>query len=293
MTGTDPLDAYGRAGGEDDWGDRDGAAEEELRILLQRAVPALDDPADRMERIRARAARVRRRRRAAALAAGLTGGLLVAALVAAPAIAPAPDRGTALRPAGPVSAPASASPSDGPTVPDELVGITIGLREWNVVARVPQGWFSQASDADDPEGGVLLTDPPGQSPQATAQSGPPTPCPTTESDACRLPKLLPVDGAVLSFLKVDDPGLVGKVAAEPATARERAPEKPCLVRGGNREFVGHTLITRPGARAALIELTVCLRQPSDATVGLVQPVLDSIQAVGGATPSRGTPAPLG
>ncbi|MEU6239474.1 hypothetical protein ABZ885_41770, partial [Kitasatospora sp. NPDC047058] len=65
-------DAYesGAHGAGDSGPGADTEVERELRVLLHRAAPHLPAPDDRMDRIRERADRARRRRRAAALAAG-------------------------------------------------------------------------------------------------------------------------------------------------------------------------------------------------------------------------------
>ncbi len=112
-SGWDPAAALDRAA------DEDREVADELRVLLQLAVPHLPAPEDRMERVLARAARTRRHRRRAALAAGLAVGLTAAVLAAAPALAPGPTA-TVLVPAasGPAlgAIPPAGSPAGPPTV---------------------------------------------------------------------------------------------------------------------------------------------------------------------------------
>ncbi|MFF2745628.1 hypothetical protein ACFVVA_08795 [Kitasatospora sp. NPDC058048] len=261
MTGCDLLDpdAHGPAGGDE---------EQELRFLLQRAVPDLDAPEDRMDRVRARAARTRSRRRTATIGAGLTGGLVAAALAAAPAVAPAPERGAA---AGPVAAPSAVA-----TVPPPEATIRFPALP-DVSVDVPHGWRTRDGLTDDPRDGIGFL--------ATHPLDVKSSCP--EGGLCVPVGPLTADDAFVMLQLVDDQARIQQAAAGPATLTEGRPEAFCTTYGGTRQLVGHRVVVR-GGRPALIELTACLREPSDPTLRQVRQVLDSLRTTsgGGSTPAN-------
>ncbi|WP_416875124.1 hypothetical protein [Kitasatospora sp. SC0581] len=285
MNGADLLDPYGPGeGGPDD--------EEELRILLHRAVPALGSPEDRMERVLARVERSRRRRRAAGLAAGLTAGLTAAVLAAAPALAPTPVRGAATGPAGSVSAPVLSPPaaapapsvSPAPTVPGEPSagsGATVFFpRLPEMVLDPPVNWHALAASSADPRErfGYLGTQPLGAAPSCA-----------TVAARCPLAGRLAVDGAVLAFRLVDGQGLAEKLGPDPSGLGDTALDKECAALGGDRELTGLRAIDRDGP-AAVVEVTACLRQASDPTVRQARQAFDSVRS---APPGGRSPGPTG
>ncbi|MFE7594966.1 hypothetical protein ACFU6K_36735 [Kitasatospora sp. NPDC057512] len=286
MNGADlhgPYGPYGPGeGGHDD--------EQELRILLHRAVPALGSPQDRMERVLARVERSRRRRRAAGLAAGLTAGLTAAVLAAAPALAPAPVRGAATGPAGSVSAPVLSPPAAAPTVspaptvpggPSAGSGATVFFpRLPEMLLDPPANWHALATSSADPRErfGYLGTQPLGAAPSCTAGAV-----------RCPLSGRLAVDGAVLAFRLVDDQGLAEKLGPTPTGLGDTALDKECAALGGDRELTGLRTVERAGP-AAVVEVTACLRQASDPTLRQTRQAFDSVRS---APPGGRPPGPTG
>ncbi|MGV9264802.1 hypothetical protein ACWDRR_09090 [Kitasatospora sp. NPDC003701] len=276
----------GRGDGDGPWM-ADAEVEDELRVLLQRATPDLPAPADRMDRIRERADRTRRRRRVAGLGAGLTGGLVAAALAAAPATAPAPSR-TVLSPAsgGPASvgpspetppphlppATAGSSPSSSPTVsptavPSSFAGAQAVLfpELGRVILDVPRGWSTLIL----PNGtGYAASQPMSVAPY----------CPPWLSDCAPL-EALNADGVLIAVTLIDDPAHVEKLAGITAAAEDTALDKDCSLRGGTRQLTGHRTVTVAGT-TAVVELTACLNRPAARTVELVQRVVDSVRTTG-------------
>ncbi|MFE7531679.1 hypothetical protein ACFU7Y_39145 [Kitasatospora sp. NPDC057542] len=286
MSGTDLFGPHGPTD--------DGQDEEELRILLHQAVPALTSPDDRMERVLARVDRARRRRRVAGLAAGLTVGLTAAVLAAAPALAPAPVRGAGLGPAGSVSAPAPAvsaqpSPVLAPSSPPPPSGRPPGSTGTAIffplfpemVVDTPANWHTLAAVTTDPQErfGYLGTQPLGAGPSCTADPA-----------RCPLSVRLPTGGAVLTFRLVDDQGPAAKLGASPPGLTGTEIDKDCAALGGSRSLTGLRSIDH-GARAALVEMTACLRQPSEPTLRQVQQVFDSIRSAPAGSRSSGAVSP--
>ncbi|MFJ9950124.1 hypothetical protein [Kitasatospora sp. NPDC091207] len=269
----------------------DAEVEDELRVLLRRAVPDLPTPDDRMDRVRERAARNRRRRRAAGLGAGLTGGLLAAALAAAPATAPSPGP-TILRPAtgGPTAAGAPAgvpSPSPPPTAASHLPSVSPSgvpspsdgsqavlfpeLR--GVILDVPRGWSTLIMPAGGPLSGTGFT---ANQPLKVAPY-----CPPWQVDCAPL-EALNTDGVLVAVTLFDDPAHTQKLAWTAAAAEDTALAKDCGLRGGTRQLTGHRTVTVAGA-VTVVELTACLNRPSARTVELVQRVVTSVRVTGGAS----------
>ncbi|MFE6054242.1 hypothetical protein ACFQ6N_26115 [Kitasatospora sp. NPDC056446] len=261
MSGTELLDPDGPAGG--------GRDEEELRVLLRDAVPALASPEDRMDRVLARVDRARRRRRAAGLAAGLTLGLTAAVLAAAPALAPAPGRGADLGPAAAPSSPAVPTPSTPTAEPSASPGTTMLFPLLpGLVVDVPATWHTWIAPSADPRQafGYLGTQPLGPGPTCPAGA-----------DRCSVSGRLLVDGALVSLRVLDDKQLADKITGTPSRLMNTTPDKDCLLLGATRAMTGFRGIDG-GSQASAIELTACLRQPSDTTLRQVQHVLDSVRS---------------
>ncbi|MFJ9446600.1 hypothetical protein ACIRRH_32770 [Kitasatospora sp. NPDC101235] len=286
MSGTDLFGPHGPTD--------DGHDEEELRILLHQAVPALASPDDRMDRVLARVDRARRRRRVAGLAAGLTAGLTAAVLAAAPALAPAPVRGAGLGPAGSVSAPApavSAQPSPLPSSPSPSSPLPPSGRPTGtsiffplfpeMVVDPPANWHTLAVGTTDPQErfGYLGTQPLEAGPSCTADPA-----------RCPLSVRLLTGGAVLAFRVVDDQGLAAKLGTPPPGLTDTELDKDCAALGGSRKLTGLRSIDR-STRAALVEMTACLRQPSEPTLRQVQQVFDSIRSTPAGSRSSGAVSP--
>ncbi|MGA5821042.1 hypothetical protein ACPC54_24625 [Kitasatospora sp. NPDC094028] len=235
--------------------------ERELRGLLQRAVPPLATPDDRVQRVLARADRTRARRRRAGLAGGLGSGLLAAVLAAAPALAPAPGpdsaagQGPAARtPAATVSPPApEASP--------------IRFPLYGLVGNLPPDWYARTFATNPRDGAAHL---------ANLPFDPNTGCKAADL-SCLPTGPLPIDGVVVTLRLGVPPDSSTGGTASPAVLAAVVPGKECGARGGNRELLGHRQVAANGGLMR-IDLTACLRDPSDRTLAQVQQVIDSIRS---------------
>ncbi|MFD7451730.1 hypothetical protein [Kitasatospora sp. NPDC059827] len=234
-----------------------GAAEDELRVLLHEAVPPLAAPKDRMERVFARAARTRRRRRNAGLGFGLAGGLVAAALAAAPAIAPSPD--PAQEAAGRPTATASPLPT--------ATGAPLRFPEVDgLLATLPPGWFSEpVTGAPHQAVGYLANRP--FNPNGPC-FGLPVPCGASAAQPAP-------DRVLLTLRLVNAPDTAGQPDGATTGMTETSLDKECSTRNGNRELVGRRSVDLKGP--ALVEVTACALDPSERTLRQVQQVLDSIR----------------
>ncbi|MEU8515557.1 hypothetical protein AB0C76_28870 [Kitasatospora sp. NPDC048722] len=280
MTGTDFLEPDRPDGP----GGADTGEEQELRILLQQAAPHLPAPEDRIQRILARAARTRRRRRAAGLGAGLTGGLLAAVLAAAPAIAPSsPHAGPLGVAAAPAPAPSTAapSPSSAPEGPDAVgpLGVAISFRTVSeMVVNVPKGWLTQENDWANPEVSIGTL--------ANQPIADPTACADKETFCLPVGRLRS-GGAVLTFRLVKDPTRVAEYVETSTPAEVTTLTKECAAVGGDAELIGHRTVTSTTS-LSVIELDACLREPTTVVTQQVQQVLESIRSF-----ERQSPTPEG
>ncbi|AUY53367.1 hypothetical protein [Streptomyces sp. CB01881] len=274
----------------------DSEEEHELRVLLQRAAPHLTAPTDRMDRIRERADRTRRRRRTAALAAGLTTGLVAAALAAAPALAPGhpadalhPATGTPpLAGAPSATAPtlATDAPSPGPTVlPSASPSTSLppgGRPLWfpdigGVIVDLPAGWSSAVVPAAEPlaSTGYVASEP----------FGTKAPCPPQQAGCGPLGRITE-GGALVTLTLVDNLDAAGKPSGGMAEV-ETEVDKTCGLRGGTRELVGHRIVLVAN-RVATVELIGCMNRPAPETVQLVQQVFETVRTTGVASAAPGS-----
>ncbi|MFF7592691.1 hypothetical protein ACFZCK_34955 [Kitasatospora purpeofusca] len=297
---------------------------DELRVLLQLAAPHLSAPADRMERVLARATLARRRRRRAALAAGLAVGLTAAVLAAAPALAPGPT-GTVLGPAAsgpalgaipPAGAPSSAaagspeasasaspgpgsgdprtpSPSDSPSVgadggpTQDPTGEAAGpIRPTRftpldgVVLDVPDAWsdLTLLATAGRPESvGYLASQPLAREPGCPIRNG-------VQPPVCLAAGGLLDNSVIVSFRLVRDEKLATEAAGRSVLLRDIEVDKDCAVHGGTRQLVAQQVVI-PNGQAEVVELSACLRRPSQETLSTLYRVTASVRLFGTATNS--------
>ncbi|MFE6748346.1 hypothetical protein ACFVGM_21020 [Kitasatospora purpeofusca] len=289
---------------------------DELRVLLQLAPPHLSAPADRMERVLARAALARRRRRRAALAAGLAVGLTAAVLAAAPALAPGPT-GTVLSPAAsgpalgampPAGSPeASASASPGPGSGDQgnpspsgspSVGADGGSTEDltgdptapirptrftaldGVVLDVPDAWsdLTLLATAGRPDPvGYIASQPLAREPGCQIRNG-------VQPPVCLAAGGLLDNSVMVSVRLVRDEKLATETSGRSVMLRDIEVEKDCAVQGGSRQIVAQQVVV-PNGQAEVVELSACLRRPSQETISAVYRVASSVRLFGAATNS--------
>ncbi|MEV0189463.1 hypothetical protein AB0I39_13130 [Kitasatospora purpeofusca] len=289
---------------------------DELRVLLQLAPPHLSAPADRMERVLARAALARRRRRRAALAAGLAVGLTAAVLAAAPALAPGPT-GTvlspaasgpalgAMPPAGSPEASASASPgpgwddpgnpspsgspsvgADGGSNEDPTGDPTAPIRPTRftaldgVVLDVPDAWsdLTLLATAGRPDPvGYIASQPLAREPGCQIRNG-------VQPPVCLAAGGLLDNSVMVSLRLVRDEKLATETSGRSVMLRDIEVEKDCAVQGGSRQVVAQQVVV-PNGQAEVVELSACLRRPSQETISAVYRVAASVRLFGAATNS--------
>lgn len=237
--------------------------EGELRDLLHRAVPPLTTPEDRVQQVLARAGRTRRRRRATGLAGGLGAGLLTAVLAAAPATAPARGPGTVIEPGGRASASAPVEP-----------GVTTRFPAYGLAVDLPPGWHARSVTADPMDAIGHL---------ANLPFDPKSGCPS-DTGSCSPLGPLPADGAVLT-VRFTSPGRSGEPM--PDAVSDMTLDKDCSNHGGTREIVGHRRVG-PAGKQERIEVTACLKEPSQRTLRQVQRVLDSVRTAAPADDGDGS-----
>ncbi|MFD8696938.1 hypothetical protein [Kitasatospora purpeofusca] len=289
---------------------------DELRVLLQLAAPHLSAPANRMERVLARAALARRRRRRAALAAGLAVGLTAAVLAAAPALAPGPT-GTVLSPAasgpalgavppaGSPEASASVSPGPGPGDPrnpspsdSPSVGADGGSTEYptgdafgpirptrftlldGVVLDLPEAWsdLTLLATAGRPEPvGYIASQPMAREPGCPIRNG-------VQQPVCLASGGLLDNSMIVSFRLVRDEKLATEAAGRSVLLQDVVVDKDCAIHGGTRQLVAQQVVI-PNGQAEVVELSACLRRPTQQTLSTLYRVAASVRLFGTATNS--------
>lgn len=244
-----------------------GGAEDELRVLLERAVPQLPAPAQRLERVRERMRR-RRRRRAAAAGAGAV--LAVAALVAVPGLVrphgggaapavvatggPPPLRTTPAGHGSPPYGPASTPASDDGYRPVGMKGLRL---------RPPDGWRILEDPAT---GSVFLSTQTLVLPQggcAHALDGFCTP----------LARVLADGGTLVMFRLEYGKAEAGKMRDLELPLTEEDPYESCRTVNGTRQM-GRTMVGGT-ASGTVVWTTACLAHPSPAQLAQVGDLLAS------------------
>lgn len=223
------------------------AEESELRVLLERAVPRLPAPTERMQRVRERVAG-RRRRRAAGAAAGAVSALIVA--------------GTLLPGTGPDGGGSALPAASAPFLPSPSVPHVVKLRfdgPAGPVLLLPASWDFLEVQADPRQKatgrGYAATQP--LSAYDRPCSGDPWGCPPL--------KTLKRGGALL-VVTVEQPGPLGKKALEPPVLHESSTVSPgCRAIGGVREHSG--LIGGPSAGDPLATAHLCLAPDAGGALG--------------------------
>ncbi|MFC4034260.1 hypothetical protein ACFO3J_22685 [Streptomyces polygonati] len=283
----DGYDGYATAAGAGDgsWkvtGELPG--EDELRVLLERAVPHLPSPAQRLERVRERVRR-RTRRRAAGLSVAAVLVVAAAGLLlpgvrtggdtsAAPTVAATGARVTTLAP--PASDSVPAGPSASGTAPGRLATdpptpttpISYPYRRTGfpgltgLSLRLPAGWSSlQPAGAD--------TDFVSSQPLGLPENG----CAHALDDFCTpLAYRLHPGSGVLMMLQVRHNGLMADKFRQ--MARQLSAEPPveaCRTVGGTTQW--GSLIVDGAGSDVVIEATVCLAGPTPSLTARVRDML--------------------
>lgn len=261
-------DGGARDGRAPDGGARDGEAEE-LRRLLERAVPRLPAPAERVDRVRDRVLRRRRRLRAGGVGSVTVAVALLVAVVWQGTHGLGGEAGDGTRTAIPPAGPPDASRSDAVRYP-ELAGLTV---------PVPEEWHARAGTQTTKHGltrGFLSSQP----------IDPARFCPKSENPALCQPvgKLRPGDAVIT--LDSD-----GKYAVEdrfPVTLVTAGKVSAACARVGGTETV-HAWLSGPPAWGGKgsIRATVCLAKPPKAVIDEVRRVLGAVTYDGSAPAAPG------
>jgi hypothetical protein len=241
-----------------------GFSEDELRVLLERAVPQLPAPAQRLERVKERARR-RRRRRVAGVSATAVVAVAAAGLVlpglGSTSGAPAPPAVTSLAPPASGSAPTDGVPreptptaSDATTAPPSGEQAATGYHFAELAGldlMLPPHWSTIAA----PKTGAVFA--------SSQQLGlPPDGCVKPLDGFCT-PLVRRLDrGGVLMMMTVEHNTLLAqkyRVGVRPVT--------PSTVVGACRTVGGtaQTSAVIPDAAGSdvIVQVSVCLARPSD------------------------------
>ncbi|MEV7679065.1 hypothetical protein AB0O64_11000 [Streptomyces sp. NPDC088341] len=251
--------------------ERERDQEQELRILLERAVPRLPAPEERLRRVRDRVRRARRRRRTGGAAAAAVTGLVLAGTFLPgvlrggpqpqplPPAAPGPSvtewRDSALQdptgrpdPAASQDSTASPTPTQEPPTPgdgyrfESIAGLTL---------RLPGNW--QALDMPG-DGGTKLTALGYVSSEPLTAYG--RPCVRKTKDACLPVRSLRPGGALVTFEPLNGLATPAKVQRPPVLHASDGPSPDCRVIGGTRQFTG--LLGDKAVPATAVAVTLCV-----------------------------------
>ncbi|WP_456212193.1 hypothetical protein [Streptomyces sp. LZ34] len=251
-------------------GGSETAREAELRALLERGVPRLSAPAQRMRRVQQLVVRRRRRRVAGVVgAAGVAGGVAAAVTLAVLGQVPA---GGPRDPGATYQVPA-ASPTA--TVPvfryPGLDGLTV---------RLPDGWSGRGVRGGEGAGAVGLA---GNRPAAVVKDR----C-TDIRRYCLAPDELRRGEGLLVMRLASKKAL--RATDQRARMADTRPGDSCRLAGGTRELLGwRAAAGEPGLSGGsgpdeLIIASVCLNRPSAVTLEQVRSILGSAVFGGNADP---------
>ncbi|MFD8427099.1 hypothetical protein ACFV1R_05770 [Streptomyces coelicoflavus] len=225
--------------------DEQEVRERQLRELLERAVPSLPAPADRMRRVHRRV-RARRRRRTA-WAAGVACGTAIALLYGSLVVQP-------LR-----SQVAAQSPHSQRT----------HLADGALSLDLPNGWYARESLDRSATGGVYVAN----------RALPAASCPIViDTDDYLCPPLtgLAEGEALIFFRHAEVAGAFDSDTALEPSSYPR-PGKGCRTLGGDQELVGaaSTFLLDSNRIGKFPFVRVCLRDVSDTTLAEVKAIIDS------------------
>jgi hypothetical protein len=232
--------------------------EHELRLLLERGVPRLGAPAQRMREVRRRV--LRRGRRRAAVVGAVAGVVVVAGGLAV--LRPGPVPSSAGPPGGAASSTAPGpyrTPKPGPTRPGSearLGGLTIAL---------PHGWHLTGPHTPSSLVGYAATQP------LAAKS----PCPDAAADgfACAPLRGLAKGGALIFFRATKQPsgtGAAGRFTIE----GPHPPNQDCRALGGDQEVIGWGTPPHGSRDRIAVNAYACLNHAGFGTSEQVVTMLD-------------------
>ncbi|MEU4096771.1 hypothetical protein [Streptomyces sp. NPDC026673] len=250
--------------------DEDTEAERELGVLLERAVPQMPAPADRMSQIRRRVQR-RRKRRLAAATAGTAAVVGAALLTLGGVFVPGagdPHREASVPPAAAPTVPSpEASGSGGPSPTRAADGATtVHLKDmYGLTLRLPRGWTGFTGlDPDAMMIGFLSPQPMHtyKSCDAAADTGYSACPPVTE---------LRKDSALIYVHKTMTTKTDGEAGFD-GTVEMKA-GKGCRILKGDVELQTFGGIPTKKDRPLMLRVDVCLREPTENTMAVITKAL--------------------
>ncbi|MEU3185034.1 hypothetical protein ABZ707_12655 [Streptomyces sp. NPDC006923] len=240
--------------------------EQELRILLERAVPRLPAPEGRLRQVRERAGRTRRRRRGAGAAA-----LAVTGLVVAGTLLPDATRDDAGQ-VPPAASPPAAVPTVAATEPPATDAPAALVRFPDVaglVLRLPEHWRALNAPGQPlyrtPARGFVSS-------QALTAYGPA--CLAKYGGDCLPVGTLAAGGALLTLVPVLKPGLAADEPELPLKLYASDALSPACRRiGGSTEYSG--LFGGAPAPTTAVALTLCAASGASETVEEVRAMINA------------------
>lgn len=228
--------------------------ERELPVLLERVLPQLALPSDRMAQVRLRVQRRRRRRRVAGSAAALAVGCALVAIGLWPAAL------------GPGHAPAE--PAVAPTVSQELAPVHLQSPLEGVTMYLPTTWHSLSVRDDHGTAAGFVA-------SQTLRSSATSRCSRiTDLVLAVCPPLadLNKNGVLITFLQSETNKISNGV---PLVTGGFVPAgKSCRVIGGDTQMTGWARGHSSSAvESPEMKIDVCLREPSQETLSMVEKVL--------------------
>ncbi|WFB08563.1 hypothetical protein LRS74_17040 [Streptomyces sp. LX-29] len=224
------------------------AYERELRVLLDRAVPRLAAPAERMPQIRERVRRRARRRRAAGAAGGVVVLAALATLVAPRFGAGGPAPGDPGPPVDPV--PPAASGTAGRQAGAEVRYPRLG----GLTVRLPAGWTALETTTTSASPGAEALGFAGNRPREAYGR----PCQESPAGDCVPLDLLSPGDALVAFRPLTDKTPRGE--AGPGALTKRALSSACAQAGATWEAEGRLAVPERRGGGA-VRVSVCLTRP--------------------------------
>ncbi|WP_066952853.1 hypothetical protein [Streptomyces lushanensis] len=241
--------------------------ERELRILLERAVPRLPAPEERLSRVRERVRRARRRRRTGGAAAAAVTGLMLAGTFLPGALRGGPEP---LPPAAPGPSVterrdpvAGQDPTGGPDPAPTSSGVPFRFEHVaGLTLRLPEGW--QAVDM--PGFGGLKSAARGYaSSERLTAYGQGESCPKKAKDSVCVPlQALAPGGALLTLTPVIGVDMSGKIQRPPELYASAEPSEVCRGIRGTREYAG--LLGGSTTPVTAVGVTLCVSGDAPGTV---------------------------
>ncbi|MFE0174758.1 hypothetical protein ACFWZ2_20785 [Streptomyces sp. NPDC059002] len=247
---TDGADGTRAAEQEEERAERE---ERELRVFLERAVPQMSAPPDRIGRVRQRAARNRRRRIVAGAAASVAGLALAGVLL------PGLSGGGGTGAVPPAATPPPAPEAERAVSYPELDALRL---------RLPEGWraleIGEDARSKSPATGFAGT-------QRLAPYK--QPCHALGADGwCSPLERLDPDRGMLLVLRADRSGSLARKAGDTPELRGRSLTKSCVLAGGGRSYLA--LVKSPDPDV-VITAELCVADGATARIAEADGVLRS------------------